>query len=408
MFRSGSALHVWWAIATLACALVQLAGVSPAQENPTANGAARILRHCVITELPGKYCAWPSIARAANGDLLVLFTRTEEHLGPDGAILCTRSTDNGASWQSPSVIYDTPIDDRESGITPLTDGVIVVHLWSTFHTRAGYEALADLSYERSTLARWSACVDSPRYRAHESMQGAWTMLSRDNGRTWSPPVRGCDAVHGGIQLHDGTLLVASYRRDNPGIGVYRAVLPDLHFTRIAFIDSPGADSVGLGEPDVLQMSSGRIIMMIRATALRYDDMSPRCVLWESYSDDNGSTWSPPFRTPLWGFPPHLLQLSDGRILCSYGYRRAPFGERACISDDGVSWTLKNEVVLRDDAPNGDLGYPASVQLDSLRILTVYYQPNVTPGTVQKMHPPDPGRTKPGILGTIWTIPRARP
>ena len=395
----------WWRAGfLLASALLLQPGFSPAQVNPTANGTARVLRQCIIAEHKGEYCAWPSVVRAANGDLLVLFTRTEEHLGPDGAILCTRSTDNGASWQSPAVIYDTPLDDRESGVTLLTGGVILVHLWSTFHTRAGYDALADLSYERSTLARWSATVDAARYRTRENMQGAWVTLSRDNGRTWSPPVRGCDAVHGGVQLHDGTLLVASYRQDLPRIGVYRAGLPDLQFTRIASIDSPAADSVGFGEPHVLQLSSGRIIMMIRATALRYDDMSPRCLLWESYSDDNGNTWSTPFRTPLWGFPPHLLQLTDGRILCSYGYRRPPFGERACISDDGVSWTLKNEVVLRDDAPNGDLGYPASVQLDSARVLTVYYQPNVPRGTVQELHPPDPGRTKPGILGTVWVLP----
>ena len=376
----------------------------PAQENPAATGKARIIRHCVIAEIHGQYCAWPSVVRAANGDLIVLFTKTEEHLGPDGAICCARSTDNGRSWQTPFVIYDTPIDDRESGITLLADGTILVHLWSTFHTRAGYDALAPLSYDRSTLDRWSALVDAPGYRAHAGTGGAWTILSRDHGRTWSDPVTGCDAVHGGIELRNGTLLVASYRLDSPRIGVYSAVMPGVNFTRTASIESPKADSVVFGEPHILQMSSGRVIMMIRATALRYDDMSPRCVLWETYSDDNGGTWVQPFRTPLWGFPPHLLQVSDGRILCAYGYRRAPFGERACISDDGITWKLENEIVLRDDAPDGDLGYPASVELGPGKILTVYYQPNVPGGTTQKMHPPDSTRTKPGILGTIWAVP----
>jgi hypothetical protein len=346
--------------------------------------------------------------RAANGDLLVLFTKTEEHLGPDGAIMSVRSTDNGKSWQPSSVIYDTPIDDRESGITLLSDGTIVAHLWSTFHTRAGYGSLTELSYERSTLKRWSAFVESPGYRASMETEGAWTISSRDHGRTWSKPVRGCDAVHGGIQLRNGTILVASYRRDSPRIGVYRATMPGMNFTRTAAVESPAADSIMFGEPHILQMSSGRIIMMIRTTALRYEDTSPRCVLWETYSDDNGGTWVQPFPTPLWGFPPHLLRLSDGRIVCSYGYRRAPFGERACISDDGITWETRNEIVLRDDAPNGDLGYPASVELEPGRILTVYYQPNVPKGTVQKMHPPDPRRTKPGILGTLWAVPYRSP
>ena len=178
-------------------------------------------------------------------------------------------------------------------------------------------------------------------------------------------------------------------RNRTGMGVYRADSPGGEYAAAAAIPSPLKDSVRFGEPHVLLLASGRVIMMIRATALRYDDMSPRCVLWETYSDDGGRTWAPPFSTSLWGFPPHLLKLSDGRILCTYGYRRPPFGERACLSDDGITWDLTNEVVIRDDAPNGDLGYPASVELDSSRILTVYYQPDVPKGTVQRMHPPDP-------------------
>jgi hypothetical protein len=116
------------------------------------------------------------------------------------------------------------------------------------------------------------------------------------------------------------------------------------------------------------------------------------------------TWVDPYETPLWGFPPHLMQLSDGRVLVSYGHRRPPFGQRACISDDGVTWELENEIILRADAPNKDLGYPVSVELEPGVVLTVYYQPNVPEGTYQEMDPPDPERTKPGILGTIWNVP----
>ena len=56
-------------------------------------------------------------------------------------------------------------------------------------------------------------------------------------------------------------------------------------------------------------------------------------------------------TPMLGFPPHLLVLSDGRLLCSYGRRTAPFGQRAMISADGITWNPAGEITLRDDAPN---------------------------------------------------------
>ena len=41
------------------------------------------------------------------------------------------------------------------------------------------------------------------------------------------------------------------------------------------------------------------------------------------------------------------------------------------TDGGTTWG--DAMILRADAPNGDLGYPATVQLDDGMLLTVYYQ-----------------------------------
>jgi hypothetical protein len=367
-------------------------------------GGADVVGHFTIYESPGEYCAWPSVARTSTGDIIVLFTRTEEHLGPDGAILLSRSTDNGSTWRPPVVIVDSPIDDRESGITTLRDGRILGHFWSTFHTRESYLNLSPDSYEKSVLDRWITFVGREGYRRGETHSGAWSSVSGDGGRTWSTLTRGHDSVHGGIELAQGELLVASYRESGDSIAVYAADSAAGPWRRVAGIGSFHPDSLSFGEPHLLQLRSGRVLMMIRSTAHPYDDQDARCVLWESYSDDGGMTWVPPFATPLWGFPPHLALLSDGRVLCTYGYRRFPYGERACLSGDGLNWDLSKEVILRGDAPNGDLGYPASIEIEPGVVLTVYYQPDVPPGTIQRMRPPDPGRVKPGILGTIWRVP----
>jgi sialidase-1 len=368
---------------------------------------ADVIRHLSIYESPSEYCAWPSLARASGRDIVVLFTRSEEHLGPDGAILLSRSTDNGETWLRPVVVVDSPIDDRESGITTLRDGRILGHFWSAFHTKESYANLPPSAYERDVIDRWIAAVDRPGYRNGEKISGAWSAVSSDGGRTWSELTRGHDSVHGGIELSTGGLLIASYREKRDSITVHSAESATGPWHHIATIASLRPESLSFGEPHMLQLQSGRVIMMIRATAHPYNDQDPRCVLWESYSDDNGKTWVTPFATSLWGFPPHLALLSDGRVLCAYGYRRPPFGQRACLSSDGVNWSLREELILRDDAPNGDLGYPASIELEPGVILTVYYQPEVPPGTIQRMEPPDPERTKPGILGTIWKVPPRR-
>ena len=365
---------------------------------------ADALRNIVVYEGRSEYCAWPSLARISGGDLIVLFTRTEEHLGPNGAILLSRSTDNGKSWLAPVVALDSPLDDRESGITTLRDGRIIGHFWSTFWTKESYERLQANSYGRDVLDRWIASVEKPEYKNAEKNAGGWTAVSRDGGRTWSKFVRGFDSVHGGIELADGRLLLASYRTSRDSILVHEADSLSGPWRLVATLVPRLSDSVSFTEPHILQLPSGRVIIMIRVEPRSHGNQDVRSTLWESYSDDGGSTWVKPFETPLWGLPPHLALLSDGRVLCTYGYRRSPFGERACLSSDGIHWDLRDEVILRDDAPNGDLGYPASIELEPGIVLTVYYQPDVPPGTVQQMSPPDPERTKPGILGTIWKVP----
>ncbi len=398
-------MNVAWAFGSVCLTLLSLVPWTSCTHTRTEpQKRADVVMHLSLYEAPSEYCAWPSLTRTSGGDLIVLFTKSDEHLGPDGAILLSRSTDNGKTWLHPIVIVDSPIDDRESGITTLRDGRILGHFWSTFHTKESYENLPANAYRRDLVDRWISIVEQPGYRKAEKASGAWSAVSSDGGRSWSELVRGHDSVHGGIELSTGGLLLASYRTTRDSIVVHIAGSVTGPWRYIASLASPQPDSLSFGEPHLLQLPSGRVIIMIRATSHPYNDQDPRCVLWESYSDDNGKTWVAPFATSLWGFPPHLTLLSDGRILCTYGYRRPPYGQRACLSIDGVHWNLREELILRDDAPNGDLGYPASIELEPGVILTVYYQPDVPPGTIQHMEPPDPGRTKPGILGTIWKVP----
>lgn len=357
----------------------------------------RILQHQTLHHDPDHYCAWPALGRAANGDLLLAFCRTGEHLHPSGQIVTMRSTDRGATWSHPVVAYDTPIDDRECGLTVLPDGRIVMHLWSTFWRADAYRKLAPGSYPQPLLDAWIAHVETPAYRAAESRQGSWVIVSSDHGHTWSEPVPGPDSVHGGVALQNGTILVSAYRHDQRAVSIHVARDPFGPWEKTAVIACPMPETHYFGEPHVAQLPSGRVLLAIRCTARQYDDRRDDLHLWFCYSDDQGRTWSAPYRTPMLGFPPHLTVLADGRALCTYGRRRAPFGERAAFSRDGVDWDIANEVVIRDDNANHDLGYPASIEIEPGKILSVYYQKPA-------FDPTDLHRHKVGIYATTWLAP----
>ena len=72
-----------------------------------------------------------------------------------------------------------------------------------------------------------------------------------------------------------------------------------------------------------------------------------------------------------GNPATLTRLSSGDIAMTYGWRRAPYGIRARISqDDGQTWSP--EIILRCDGASWDLGYPRTVQRPDGKCVTVYY------------------------------------
>ena len=99
----------------------------------------------------------------------------------------------------------------------------------------------------------------------------------------------------------------------------------------------------------------------------------------------------PLETGIGGHPPHLLRLADGRLLCSYGYRKPPFAIRAVLAeDDGMTWQTDRVVTIRENLPSKNLGYPSTVAVGG-ELLTVYY-----------------GEDRDGVTGiwaSSWTLPR---
>ncbi|MBN2311597.1 MAG: exo-alpha-sialidase [Candidatus Hydrogenedentes bacterium] len=328
-----------------------------AYEPPKEQPMATILETRVLCKQPGRYIGWPSIAQAPNGDVLAVFSGDRAaHISPEGKVQMVRSRDRGASWAEPVTVYDTPIDDRDAGIIRTQSGAMLV---SWFTNPGGGD--------------W---------------QGHWTIRSTDNGHTWGDPVRTeVTTPHGPTQLRDGRLLFVGQRPHeshgpNYDVGIQESRDDGQSWQAIGTFPVPeGERMLAFDECHVVECASGRLLIGFRDC---YEPHRMRV----SESTDGGHTWSPPRVTPVHGYPPHLIRLDNDWLLAVYGKRWEPYGEYACISkDDGQTWDVDHEITLCG-AFDGDLGYPASCQLDDGSIWTVFYQSE------------QPGE-KPCLMGTHW-------
>ncbi len=110
-----------------------------------------------------------------------------------------------------------------------------------------------------------------------------------------------------------------------------------------------ASIIDYEEPALVRLKDGRLVCTMRTHVNPSGDAKNMVVV---VSEDEGFSWTPPKWTNIWGYPSEIIELLDGRYLMIYGYRRPPYGVRACISEDGVTWDAKNEFVIREGGVPG--------------------------------------------------------
>jgi hypothetical protein len=343
---------------------------------------------------PDAYCAHPHGVRLANGEIIVVFNRAPRreiilHPPQDSAYrnVLIRSLDGGQSWTPPIPVPELDSKGYEcAGLTALRDGRILLNQWrfrwypmQLAHERAKVEPVVFPQELAAALLR-SSELDSASAVAREPEEfllfargpgQTLVRVSHDAGRTWAltvpistSPYPGGYGMRGAIELGDGSIVLP---------------LSDVpHYKRIFIVRSqdggvswsapiPVAKMVGLEfeEPAPLLLPAGRILILLRENTHR--------TIYATHSDDDGETWSLPRPTGIDGYPAHLLSLDDGRILCTYGFRRPPFAVRAVVSDDdGATWKTSRPISIREGLPNKDLGYPFTLKLGPDKFLTAYY------------------------------------
>ncbi|HEX2535067.1 MAG TPA: sialidase family protein [Chitinophagaceae bacterium] len=197
-------------------------------------------------------------------------------------------------------------------------------------------------------------------------------MSRDEGRTWSAPVRLPDGILGPVknkpvQLADGTILSPSSTETETkwSVHVERSADGGVTWQRIpVHPESP----VQVIQPSILHYGARRLQLLCRS---RHDR------LMEAWSEDGGKTWGPLTATSVMNpnAGTDAVTLQNGRQLLVYNPAlsgREWYNGRSrlhvAMSGDGIYW---NDVAVLENGDGEEYSYPAVIEGSDGRVHITY-------------------------------------
>lgn len=343
----------------------------------------RKVKDIIIYQDSSYYSTFPSVIKKEDGEILVAFRRAPDrkifgekgnnHVDPNSYLMMVRSRDLGHTWTpKPELIYAHPLGgSQDPCLLLMKDGTILC-------TSYGWAFLRN--------------TDNLKKPYFENMKntvflGGYTILSADGGNQWEGPLYSPNIPDEVKYSATGDPLPA-YNRGAAWEGtngkLYWAVAagtnPDnLGHTSVHLLtsedqgvsweySSPIAqdEKVYFNETSMYETPKGDLVAFLRTA--HFDDQA--CI---ARSNDGGRTfdqWKP------MGFKGHPLQatrLPDDRVLLVYGYRHEPYGIRARIlNPECTDYETAEEIIIREDGDNSDIGYPWAVVTNDDHVLITYY------------------------------------
>lgn len=322
------------------------------------------------------YNAWPSVITLPDGTLLCAWSGDRvQHICPFGKVLAARSTDGGKTWTPPYKILDTPLDDRDAGLTAANGKVYLTSFTNSREMQKYYAELynfppAEKAANYGYLERVS---DEDELR----FLGATLAVSNDNGYTFSTPeVLPVTTPHGLLKTKSGRLLMIGRAFDDRAKTAFPKLPEGIYSMEI------GADGKTFGAPRLIAESPAGMLYCEPHAALlpdgtivlgiRLQGDNGLFTIHQCFSFDDGETFTEPRPTGFDGSPPHYLVHSSGALVLTYARRNTPQAEIARISLDGGK-TYGDEIILSDLSSDWDLGYPCTAEAPDSSLVTVYYE-----------------------------------
>jgi hypothetical protein len=330
----------------------------------------RVLRHVKIFNEPGRYGGWPANhGMWAWGDEILVGFQAGFHKVQSGHTIdwqrpirkvFARSLDGGETWMLEDSLPGAldNLQDRNPALgSPATSaqacpgGIEFTH--------------PDFLM---TFSHASFHVGPSRF---------W--VSYDRGRVWAGPYRLPDMGTPGIAArtdylvedrHRCLLFLTAAKADLREGRPFCARTADggLTWQLVSWIGSEPREGFVI-MPSSVRQPSGDILVLLRTQP------NPSHSSIIAYrSSDGGQTWARevdavPELAP--SNPPALTRLRDGRLCLTYGVRASPYRICARLSaDEGHTWG--DEITLREDGGNGDMGYTRNAQRPDGTIVTAYY------------------------------------
>lgn len=357
------------------------------------------MRHVTVYKEENHYCSFPHLTYLSDHRLAVVFRKASSmsaraaregvatHHDPDSSIEMILSDDDGKSWPASSrTVYKSHYGVNDPSLTVLRNGTLLLR----------FVALEILPIrEASKTASRRLFSHRVEHGLVTTVVGNMVLESTDNGQSWTeigvadaPGLAHSCSRDPIVEMPDGSLLMPVYTgapQRSDISWVIRSFDEGQTWREPIMImcDPEGSRSqlqgINYNETSLLHLGNGELLAIVRGDGAFHtsgDEFMPVGGIGELYSSrsyDAGLSWEAPRKTGMCGQPGSLLALSGGTILCTYGYRRRPFGVRACTSwDGGRTWATGEEIVVRNDAPTWDVGYPFSIELRDGSLMSTYY------------------------------------
>jgi len=332
-----------------------------------------------------RYCWFPVVHRFSTGEIMVAMRMSPDEWNPEGdfSAYCI-SKDAGMTWSRRYAMGTGANMDADWSYEPEEDGKIW-HLNGWLDT---YPPGQNQDFHL-TLTKWlrggmefQQWKDVPLHFPEPILKGPTETFDRNlrDGHLAEVPV----AIPWGKIIHglNGDLLALVYTQTVAHPKYFRELLFCSHdqgkrWTQrsvVAAVEAedkpwPWMGEEGPNEAALVRLADGRLLTVFRTGG---SSNMARGYMGETWSSDDGKSWTPPIAAPFKGVAPRVRRLSNGMLALTTG-RPDPVSVRFSVDGNGKEWTSPTTIAENHEGQQagGSTHYTDFIEVGPGKLLVVY-------------------------------------